>query len=37
VVFEANDRCHQENDIAQLKSVVRALHAPLDNLESNWA
>jgi hypothetical protein len=37
VVFEANDRCHQENDIAQMKSAVRALHAPLDNLESNWA
>jgi hypothetical protein len=37
VVFEANDRCNQENVIAQLKSGVRALHAPLDNLESNWA
>jgi Transposase DDE domain group 1 len=37
VVFEANDRCNQENLIAQLKSGVRALHAPLDNLESNWA
>ena len=37
VVFEANDRCNQENDIAQLKNSVRALHAPLDNLESNWA
>jgi hypothetical protein len=37
VVFEANDRCHQENLIAQLKSGVRALHAPVDNLESNWA
>jgi len=37
VVFEANDRCNQENDIAQLKSAVRALYAPLDNLESNWA
>jgi hypothetical protein len=37
VVFEANDRCNQENDIAQLKNAVRALHAPLDNLESNWA
>jgi hypothetical protein len=36
VVFEANDRCNQENTIAQLKAI-RALHAPLDNLESNWA
>jgi hypothetical protein len=36
VVFEANDRCNQENLIAQLKSM-RALHAPTDNLESNWA
>jgi hypothetical protein len=37
VVFEANDRCNQENLIAQLKTGVRALHAPVDNLESNWA
>jgi hypothetical protein len=37
VVFEANDRCNQENHIAQLKGAVRALHAPLGNLESNWA
>jgi len=37
VVFSANDRCHQENLIAQLKGGVRALHAPLDNLTSNWA
>jgi hypothetical protein len=37
VVYEANDRCNQENHIAQLKGAVRALHAPLDNLESNWA
>jgi hypothetical protein len=37
VVFEANNRCNQENLIAQLKSGVRALHASLDNLESNWA
>ena len=37
VVFEANDRCNQENVIAQLKGGVRALHAPVDNLESNWA
>ena len=37
VVFEANDRCNQENLIAQLKNGVRALHSPVDNLESNWA
>jgi hypothetical protein len=37
VVFEANDRCNQENLISQLKSGVRALHAPMDDLESNWA
>jgi hypothetical protein len=28
VVFSANDRCEQENLIAQLKSGVRALTAP---------
>ncbi len=37
VVFEANDRCNQENLLAQLKGGVRALHAPVDNLVSNWA
>lgn len=37
VVFSANDRCNQENLIAQLKNGVRALHAPVDNLLSNWA
>jgi hypothetical protein len=37
IVFGANDRCHQENLLAQLSSGVRALHAPVDNLESNWA
>jgi Transposase DDE domain group 1 len=37
VVFEANDRCNQENLIAQLAGGVRALSAPVDNLESNWA
>jgi hypothetical protein len=36
-VFEANDRCDQENLLAQLKGSVRALHAPVDNLVSNWA
>ena len=37
IVFEANQRCNQENLNAQLKSGVRALQAPLDDLESNWA
>ena len=37
VVFQANDRCDQENLIQQQKNGVRALTAPLDNLESNWA
>ena len=36
IVFGCNDRCHQENLIAQL-SALRALHAPVDNLTSNWA
>jgi hypothetical protein len=37
VVFSANDRCNQENLIAQLKGGVHALHSPLATLESNWA
>jgi len=37
IVFSANDRCNQENLIAQLGSGVRALRAPVDNLMSNWA
>lgn len=37
VVFLANDRCDQENLIEQLKNGVRSLHAPVDNLLSNWA
>jgi Transposase DDE domain group 1 len=37
VVFSANDRCNQENLIAQLKGGCRALCAPVDNLVSNWA
>ncbi len=37
IVFSANDRCNQENLHAQLKGGVRALQAPVDNLESNWA
>jgi len=37
VVWEANQRCDQENLNAQLKGGVQALRMPLDNLESNWA
>jgi len=36
IVFSANDRCDQENLLAQL-GACRALHAPVDNLLSNWA
>ncbi|MFM8844211.1 MAG: IS1380 family transposase, partial [Actinomycetota bacterium] len=37
VVFNCNKRCDQENLIAQLKSGVRSLCAPSDNLLSNGA
>jgi len=37
VVYTANERCDQENLIAQLKGGVRALAAPVDSLVSNWA
>jgi Transposase DDE domain group 1 len=37
VVHFANDRCNQENLIEQLKNGVRALRAPVNTLESNWA
>lgn len=36
-IFGCNDRCDQENLIAQLSGGVRSLCAPVDNLESNWA
>jgi hypothetical protein len=36
IVFNANQRCNQENLIQQQKSGVCALTAPLDNLHSNW-
>jgi hypothetical protein len=36
IVFSANDRCHQENVLAQL-GAARALHAPVYNLLSNGA
>jgi Transposase DDE domain group 1 len=35
--YGANHRCDQENTLAQLHSGCHALHAPVDNLESNWA
>jgi hypothetical protein len=37
IVELANDRCDQENIHGQLKSGINALHAPVDNLLSNWA
>jgi hypothetical protein len=37
IVFSANDRCHQENLIQQLKNGIHALKAPVDTLNSNWA
>ena len=37
VVFSCNDRCNQENLLEQLSNGPRALRAPLDNLQSNWA
>ena len=37
LVLLANDRCDQENLIAQLKGGVKALSMPVDDLVSNWA
>lgn len=37
IVLWANDRCDQENLIAQLKGGVQAMKMPVDNLLSNWA
>ena len=37
IVWESNERCNQENLVAQLKGGVHALKTPLDNLRSNWA
>lgn len=37
LVFDANQRCNQENLHAQLKGGVCALTAPVDTLISNWA
>jgi hypothetical protein len=36
IVESSNKRCNQENHLAQLKDL-RALHSPVDTLESNWA
>ena len=37
VIEESNGRCNQENLIEQLKNGVRALHAPVNTLNANWA
>jgi hypothetical protein len=37
IVLMANNRCDQENLLAQLHGGVSALKAPLNTLESNWA
>ena len=37
IVYGGNDRCDQENLIAQIAGGVRGLSAPVDNLVSNWA
>jgi Transposase DDE domain group 1 len=37
IVWVANNRCNQENLLAQLHGAVSALKAPLDNLLSNCA
>lgn len=37
VIAESNARCNQENLIEQLKNGARALHAPVNKLNANWA
>ena len=37
VVWQANERCDQENLIEQLKNGVGALRVPVYDLDSNWA
>ena len=37
IVLLANDRCDQENLIAQLKGGVKAMAMPVGDLTSNWA
>jgi hypothetical protein len=34
---EANARCDQEKLIEQLENGARALHAPVNTLNANWA
>jgi hypothetical protein len=36
-VFSVNERCNQENLIAQLKGGVHGLTTPVNDLVSNWA
>lgn len=37
IVFEANQRCNQENLFAQFKSGMNAMSMPTSDLLSNWA
>jgi hypothetical protein len=37
IVWVANNRCNQENLLAQLHNGLAALKAPVNTLESNWA
>lgn len=37
IVFEANQRCNQENLFAQFKSGMNAMRMPTSDLLSNWA
>jgi hypothetical protein len=37
IAFTCNGRCNQENLIEQLANGIRVMHAPVDNLLSNWA
>ena len=37
VIHQARKRCNQENLMSQLKSGLRALHAPVNTLCANWA
>jgi hypothetical protein len=37
IVLLANQRCNQENLIAQLKNGVQAMRMPVDDQNSNWA
>jgi len=37
IVFDANQRCHQENLLEQLKNGAHSMRMPIDTLESNWA